>query len=521
MRLIILFLTLLFTFSAFANLPQLNQYTQLKPIGNNPRFAPYPFTNKATSRFGATVTNNGRFAVATFKTNSPSTLAKQLLRKNPWAIAGLTALAFFQDEDNQWYKSQGETPQNLLVPMLEQSKVLYDCKDNNIVHASIEFDANTSSEVIDQRCSSASVSPVKSSLSALSQEPCTTNSATTDYQFNSHGVLFTYQKWDNFNRICQPRETFINIQPFFVKSLISKECPDSHPIPYWDDVAFCVNQSTRDQFAPLLASTQQMSTALSDSMTDDPYSGWDWKPFSERENDPFLSPDSVDAVNEPQVSDQFNDYLKSVASGNYQTSSPESPDYVPAEFVKPTQAAIKATEDGQPLIDPTTDEIIEPDVTTPDPTPVTTPNPNTPYEITVNIPEDDTISQTEYEQSNQMFFDDFQSAADPSTQQVDTLLQTAKDGDESFIDSLNPDVLDADIPALPIIADLWPTASTGQCIPFSLDVSLQGKPKKITFDKHCPPYNLYVNPMLTYFLYIITGLYVLHLAGRTFTRTVS
>jgi hypothetical protein len=38
------------------------------------------------------------------------------------------------------------------------------------------------------------------------------------------------------------------------------------------------------------------------------------------------------------------------------------------------------------------------------------------------------------------------------------------------------------------------------------------------FDAHCPPYNTYIHPLLVWILYMMTGLYVFHLASQTLGR---
>jgi len=203
------------------------------------------------------------------------------------------------------------------------------------------------------------------------------------------------------------------------------------------------------------------------------------------------------------------------------------PNYVPAEMVTPTRVAISALTAGNPFIDPTTSttDIVSPNESTQgaatkpaDPNaPVTNQN----ITVTVEMPEDDTISQTEYEESNNKFFQQFADATTTFQSDTDSILEKAANDDSDFIDSLTSDVANASgIPDFPSISGLW-SPNGGSCVAYHSEATIAGNTRTITYDKHCPTYNSVVHPLLVWFLYISTALYVIHLAGRTFKSTVS
>ncbi len=133
-----------------------------------------------------------------------------------------------------------------LLDRIEETTNLYHCKNSNIKHASIEATPNTPSSVLTERCANASLSSVQSHLQGLSQSPCTTNSASVSYQYGTHGVLFNYQIWDNYNRKCQNRESFVTITATFIESTTIEECPETHPYMVQDKCANPVQIQAND-----------------------------------------------------------------------------------------------------------------------------------------------------------------------------------------------------------------------------------------------------------------------------------
>lgn len=57
---------------------------------------------------------------------------------------------------------------------------------------------------------------------------------------------------------------------------------------------------------------------------------------------------------------------------------------------------------------------------------------------------------------------------------------------------------------------------TGSCVPFNLEVSLRGQPKKITVGQHCTYYDQYFKPVLEWFLWVLTFVALLVISSQSF-----
>ena len=252
-----------------------------------------------------------------------------------------------------------------------------------------------------------------------------------------------------------------------------------------------------------------------------------------------IDPEFVESFNQPTVTPEFNEYLKSVASGSNQSHTPTAPNYVPADMVQPTKQAITSILNSEPFVDPT------------NPTEVVNPNPSTeglnnnssstktptgsssdPLNVTgnitvdipditvnVEIPEDDTISQTEYEESNQKDYDNFNATAQAYSDAIGVQNESLQAGETSFVESLTTDITNFTVPDFPTLQSFFPTLPFGSCIGFTINTQIGGVQRPMMIDQHCPPYNTYFNPLLTWALSIFTALYIFHLASRTIEET--
>jgi len=506
----LLFLT---PFSSFA------AYKNFKPIGTSPKFAPPAYSAYATANrtIKGGVSIGGRFAMATLNPKNAVALGRQIARSNPYALVGLAALSYFQDEDNDWYKSADKEGEMPVYPPESDDEYYYICEGQEVIeevcmgilaagHNAEENKRNASCSVTQTNNPSPTTKGIyPKCVYEYLQNPDT----------DTWGSTFHYRGWLN-----GALETNITCPPEANPDATASQDADSDGV-----TDGCYTVQDYQDYTPKAATTAAMATALGDQMFQTNQELTSWEPFKDYPDDDFLSPNYVSDYNQPDVSDTFNEYLKDVAADNYQSSDANAPNYVPADMVAPTQAAIKGLEKGDPIVDPVTNEIADSNIST-DGAAAAVPDPNAQPvtisgSITVNVPEDDTISQTEYETSNAKFFQEFADGSTNFQANNETMVSEAQQGDIDFIDSLGSDVSDfSAFPDFPLISALW-SPSGGGCIPYTSEASIAGNSRVITYDKHCPFYTSVAHPLLVWFLYISTALYVIHLAGRTFKSTTS
>lgn len=491
----------------------------------------------ATTR--AAVTTGGRFAVATLNPRSALGLAMQVARSNPYALAGMAATIYFQDEINQWfapplltgekpsyppitkpidmYSYQGATPQGQYVDLGESEFT---------TESAIAFAEEIVERVIE--CN-------------VLQNPQGEGQITvrcTKY--------FTYQGQDA--QTAQDVAVYVTHLGTFEKP----ECPPDQQ-PSFILPVLSQDGSTIDKCEdPMLNVDYERSEATFDDMVE-PYADdlmqWhntsidalqNFEPDYSLPYDPQLTPymdiatgqiepEYISSYNLPSVSDQTNELMIRVASGDYQTSNPQAANYITPQMEQQIQSAISSTYANQPFVDPYTSTVVSPTqktegAATQAPSPVGSASDpinvtgNFNVDVNVEIPEDDTISQTEYEQSNEKFFSQFGSEASNQQANIDSSVDDLKLQDSDFIDSLMPDITGFSVPDFPTLASIWPNFTTGVCIPLTLNASVASLQQTITFDAHCPPYNTYIHPLLVWLLYMSTGLYIFHLANETIGR---
>ena len=209
------------------------------------------------------------------------------------------------------------------------------------------------------------------------------------------------------------------------------------------------------------------------------------------------------------ISPPLSDAFESLGTGLAQDSNPSAPYYIPPELKPDVETARDKFHDGEPFTDPFTNTTV-----TPDPEP-TEPNPYTPpAEITVNLEnltvevdvdmnwdEFPGITQDQYEESNDKMAEAYDSFETPDVEGADS----------DFLDTLQEPT---ELPFAPYdFGNLWPI-SGGQCTGFNVNVSVRGEPKTIVVDKHCPPYNEWAHPLLSWFLQLLAALHIFHLFSR-------
>ncbi|NQZ22466.1 MAG: hypothetical protein HRT53_10450 [Colwellia sp.] len=524
---LVIFLFMLFiTTSTFA--------VTFKPIGKTKYFPPVPYTNTAMNagKLRGAVSVGNAFAIAKIKPSSVIGLGKQLAKANPYTLAAMLAIGYYQDDIGQWMSEPTEETYPIKPPRSEETDGITGVTN---VGYNYLIGGGLSGLDVDGLCNNLYpegdlIRNVSGSWVNITEDP------TGDHE--KYAATCKYDQWDNWGGPHYVSTLELAIFLATTATIITQSCP-SDGFPYFQreeksdngELIGCSNPADvaatkpavapLDDVAPIFADdllTQRQHQALEDLSNFDT-----WEPFV----DPAtgnVEPEYIESYNQPAVSPEFSDMLTSVASGSAQTSDANAPHYVPPELLSQTQSAVTAAMNDNPFIDPTTSQVVEPSQSTDGAaTPAPTPDgsASAPFNITIDIPEDDTISQTEYEASNAGFFKQMTDASANSQTTVDTNIEEMKTQDSDFIDSLTPDVIDAGgIPDFPSIASLWQIGG-GACIAYTSESSIAGSTRTITYDKHCPTYNSVVHPLLVWFLYVSTALYIIHLAGRTFKSTVS
>lgn len=504
---------------------------EIKSISGVRYFPPTPYSNTAMNAYRAGalrggVTVAGNFAVAKIRGDSALALAKQLARSNPYTLAAMGALLYYQDDIGNWFEPSQETGENTdyVSAELQQTWSAHCYASSEEITIGDIGDLPIDQSIRDE-CGPQIAEKVRS---AMPDSQCTNFECVAVYDSGSisvkrfhNGTIYdnkSYpvtvgQQLENETYVCPPVDNPLYTIP-----------SDSNGDGETDR---CLNPATNQLYTPTPVTLDEIAPQYADDLMRHQHEAIDylqtWEPYLDDSGN--VEPQYIDSYNQPIVSPEMNEYMKNVASGNYQSSDASAPNYVPSEFVQPTQTAVNSTYSFQPFVDPTTGTVTEPNTktdggATPEPSPTgTATNPiNVTGNITVNveIPEDDTISQTEYEQSNRKFQQEETDLANTKTQELNTSIEQLKTQESDFIDNLGNYIQSFDVPALPTLASFFPSFNSG-CVGFSLDVSVAGTVKNLNFDKHCPPWNSYVNPILTWFLYMMTSLYVLNLAGRTLT----
>jgi hypothetical protein len=519
----------------------------IRAISTPKYFPPTPYSKIGINAYNASTVRGavsvaGRFAVATLNPSSPLALAKQLARANPYAIAAMAASIYFQDEIGQWLEPPTETGERPQAPP----------KSEPI------FGGNCTSYQTGLSPGAMSMQECKSNLSAEDSRPRYAED-TIELKWPSsveYEIKVQICSARVVNGVNDPCATYTvgSLGTFVQKTTVigySTECPhEEHPafiIPVDPDgdgeIDYCLNPAHQDGYQAKPVGFEDIAQPYADDLMEyhntsidllqnwnpDPASSVDsqWQPYVIGSSD-IVEPEFISSYNQPSgVSNTANDYMIYVSSGDFQTSNPSGANYVPPEMVQPIQTAITSVFNNSPFIDPTTGTISSP-VTSTDgaatPAPVPTGSATNPINVTgdinvnVTIPEDDTISQAEYEESNAKDYQDFDLTAQLEKSKIDESISGLETADSNFIDSLTPDITNFAVPDFPTLATIWPSFTTGVCAGFSLNTSIAGNQKSIMFDAHCPPYNTYIHPLLVWILYMMTGLYVFHLASQTLGR---
>jgi hypothetical protein len=523
-KLVIFLISLFLTTSTLA--------TTFKPIGKAKYFPPVPYSNAAMNagKIRGAVTIGNAFAIAKIKPMSALGVAKQLAKRHPVTLAAMVAYGYFEDDIGQWMSSPESDTLTIKAPKTEIIDGV-----TGVTNSGFDYMVGGPLSQVDPvaLCQSTFIeSDLRKNVTGSWETILVVDTA------KNNALTCSYDHWDNWGgphyvQTMKPQLFIASTDTIQVKSCPPDGFQHFGIAIYGDDGQLngCTSNEAQEATKPQPVPMDVVAETVGDGAMDkaqqaDPATQTPadtWAPYVDPSTG-NVDPEFISSYNVPDVSPAFNEMLKSVASGNAQTTDPLAANYVDPAMLGQTQTAVTAAMNDNPFVDPTTDSIVEPTTSTEGAaTPETIPTgaSDSPINITIEMPEDDTISQTEYEASNAAFFDQFRDASANSQANTDTNIEEMKTQDSDFIDSLTPDIVDAGgIPDFPSMTDLWQIGG-GACIAYTSESSIAGNTRVITYDKHCPTYNSVVHPLLVWFLYVSTALYIIHLAGRTFKSTVS
>lgn len=207
-------------------------------------------------------------------------------------------------------------------------------------------------------------------------------------------------------------------------------------------------------------------------------------------------PDIFENPTYDSVSDAFADAAESIANGTVQHTNPSADNYVPSDLMPQLLVQINNWHEGNAFIDVFNNKQINPDVPTPP---------------SADLSWDDFpgITKSQYESSNNSWANSALSGQ-PSTQsELDKILSEQ----QKLTDFIN-----AAPPANPFdfnLVDFLNLPTSGGCRGFTLDVSILAEQKTIRVDQHCPPYNAWGMPVVSWLLSIFTVLTCFQIFRRT------
>jgi len=207
-------------------------------------------------------------------------------------------------------------------------------------------------------------------------------------------------------------------------------------------------------------------------------------------------PDLFDNPTFDPVSPSFADAAEAIATGTVQHTNPNAPNYVPAEMMPNLLVQINNWHEGSTFVDLYTNQTITPDAPPKEETPI-------------DWSKFPGLTKSQYEASNNSWGN--QAVQGQSVQtEVDKLTQEHQKLTD-FIESPLPN-----FNGQPKLLDFVTLPTSGGCRGFNLSVSIRGEPKTITVDQHCPPYNDWGQPVVSWLL----SIYTLLLCFRIFHRTL-
>ncbi len=205
-----------------------------------------------------------------------------------------------------------------------------------------------------------------------------------------------------------------------------------------------------------------------------------------------------DPVIDP-VSDAFADAAEAIANGTVQHSNPAAPGYVPADMMPNLLVQINNWHEGNTFIDVFNGKQVTPDAPPPE-------------ESKIDWSKFPGITKAQYEASNNAWGQAAVNGADINSE-IDKLTQEQ----QKLTNFINEPP-----PANPFefkLLDFFALPTSNGCQGFILVGSINGVSKPITVNQHCPPYDAWGRPVVSWLMSIYTLLQCFQIFRRTLEVT--
>jgi hypothetical protein len=197
------------------------------------------------------------------------------------------------------------------------------------------------------------------------------------------------------------------------------------------------------------------------------------------------------------VSDAFAEAAEAIANGTVQHTNPAAQGYVPAEMMPNLLVQINNWHEGDTFVDVFNGKTVTPESPPPEKT-------------DIDWSKFPGLTKSQYEASNNAWGNSATQGAPNINSEVDKLTQEH--------DKLK-DYINEPPPPLPFeinLIDLINLPTSNGCQGFTLPASINGEQKSIRVDQHCPPYDAWGRPVISWLL----SLYTILLCFQIFRRTL-
>lgn len=200
------------------------------------------------------------------------------------------------------------------------------------------------------------------------------------------------------------------------------------------------------------------------------------------------------------VSDAFADAAEAIANGTVQHSNPSAPGYVPADMMPNLLVQINNWHEGNTFTDVFSGKEVNPEAPPPE-------------KQEIDWSKFPGITKAHYEASNNTWGQAATNSAPNIDSEIDKLTQEQ--------DKLK-DFINEPLPPMPFeinLIDLLNLPTSNGCKGFTVPAQINGQPKSITVNQHCPPYDAWGRPVVSWLLSIFTILVCFQIFRRTLEVT--